>query len=229
MRPARQLLASLVLGLLMATSPSARSCAICAEIPGASGELGPRLVEVASAIRHELDSGGLDPRPGAALPTSGRGLGLRVMRLLEEQPGRNQSFELILIDSGARFRFDPDEPERGLVPLVSKEETPSSATRWITGLEVFHALLEGRIRIDTAEVRGILVVEALSQGDPGGEEITQQVESRSDQEAGAMEGSGSGKVGSAILLVILVGLLAMPVLLLRRSIRSESPTRIAEK
>lgn len=206
--------------LAILAPPVAKGCAICAEIPGVSGELGPRLLEVASAIRHELDSGGLEPRPGAPLPTSGRGLGLRMARLLSDQPERNHSFELILIDSGARFRFDPAEPERGLVPIVTKEETRSSAMRWITGLEVFHALLEGSIQIDTAEVRGVLVIEALSAAETLGLDSSRQADSGPELADAEKKSPGTaGHYGSAVLVVILGVLILMPVVLLRRSIR----------
>lgn len=214
---------TIVLGwfaLLAASLPVAKGCAICADIPGASGPLGPRLLEIASAIRHEIDSGGLDPSPGAPLPTSGRGLGHRMARMLTDHPDWNHSFEFLLIDSGARFRFDPGNPDRGFVAVRATEKSPPPALRWMTGLDVFHALLNGRIEIDTAVVRGILVIESVAESDS----LVAGPPNPGDSASG---GSGAddqsfaapGRYGTPILLLILAVLILTPIMLVLRSNR----------
>ena len=201
--------------------PVARACALCSEIPGASGVLDVRLLEIVSAIRHEIDSGGLEEAsPGAPLPTSGPVLGRRMASLLRHQPHGDQRLELVLIDSGARFRFDPTDMERGFAPVSAKKQSFQPTVRWITGIDVFHALLEQRMGIDTAMVRGILVIEPVSDSDPllagaadlpvgwSGEATPQ------DQEA-----ADSSQPRTILLLGALGILILIPILLALRSNR----------
>ncbi len=230
MRGASQSMSSrapLVMALGLALSvgggiPEARACAICSEIPGASGELGPRLLEIALAIRHEIDSGGLEQAtPGASLPTSGRVLGRRISGLLRGRADAERSFELLLIDSGARFRFDPAEPERGFVAVPARKASPSPALRWITGLDVFHALLEGRIGVDTAQVRGILVIETVSKNDPFPAEAVEPDDlppgaTRAEEQSAGI----TGWLGPLLLPGSLAVLILIPILLVFRSSRA---------
>ena len=189
-------------------------CSLCTDFPGASGILSPRLLEIASAIRHELDSGGLEPNPAAPLPTGGRVLGYRMAGLLQGYSTRNESLELVLIDSGARFRFDPRTPDNGF-EAVSSKSVVRPVKRWVTGLDVFHAILDGRMPLDTAEVRGILVVEPWKEGELLGVAIPapeEQVE-----EAGEEVDVEDAGVTTFVLLGVLVGLVLAPVALVFRS------------
>ena len=191
----------------------ATGCSLCTDFPGASGTLSPRLLEIASAIRHELDSGGLEPNPAAPLPTSGRVLGYRMANLLKRYPEWNESLELVLIDTGARFRFDPRVPESGFEG-VSKKSVIRPVKRWVTGLDVFHAILAGRMPIDTAEVRGVLVVEPWTEGELLGVTMPGPVDS---EEAGEGDGEETvaerGRTPTVALLVGLAVLVVTPVLL----------------
>ena len=191
----------------------ATGCSLCTDFPGASGTLSPRLLEIASAIRHELDSGGLEPNPAAPLPTSGRVLGYRMASLLKRYPEWNESLELVLIDTGARFRFDPRVPESGFEG-VSKKSVIRPVKRWVTGLDVFHAILAGRMPIDTAEVRGVLVVEPWTEGELLGVTMPGPVDS---EEAGVGDGEEAvaerGRTTTVVLLVVLIVLVGIPVLL----------------
>ena len=191
----------------------ATGCSLCTDFPGASGTLSPRLLEIASAIRHELDSGGLEPNPAAPLPTSGRVLGYRMANLLKRYPEWNESLELVLIDTGARFRFDPRVPESGFEG-VSKKSVIRPVKRWVTGLDVFHAILAGRMPIDTAEVRGVLVVEPWTEGELLGVTMPGPVDS---EEAGEGDGEEAvaerGRTTTVALLVGLAVLVVTPVLL----------------
>lgn len=191
----------------------ATGCSLCTDFPGASGTLSPRLLEIASAIRHELDSGGLEPNPAAPLPTSGRVLGYRMANLLKRYPEGNESLELVLIDTGARFRFDPRVPESGFEG-VSKKSVIRPVKRWVTGLDVFHAILAGRMPIDTAEVRGVLVVEPWTEGELLGVTMPGPVDS---EEAGVGDGeeivAKRGRTTTVALLVGLAVLVVTPVLL----------------
>lgn len=191
----------------------ATGCSLCTDFPGASGTLSPRLLEIASAIRHELDSGGLEPNPAAPLPTSGRVLGYRMANLLKRYPEWNESLELVLIDTGARFRFDPRVPESGFEG-VSKKSVIRPVKRWVTGLDVFHSILAGRMPIDTAEVRGVLVVEPWTEGELLGVTMPRPVDS---EEAGVGDGEETvaerGRTPTVALLVGLAVLVVTPVLL----------------
>lgn len=191
----------------------ATGCSLCTDFPGSSGTLSPRLLEIASAIRHELDSGGLEPNPAAPLPTSGRVLGYRMANLLKRYPEWNESLELVLIDTGARFRFDPRVPESGFEG-VSKKSVIRPVKRWVTGLDVFHAILAGRMPIDTAEVRGVLVVEPWTEGELLGVTMPGPIDS---EEAGVGDGEKTvakrGRTTTVALLVGLAVLVVTPVLL----------------
>lgn len=209
--------------LLGSVPSSSNGCAICAEIPGASGLLGPRLLEIASAVRHEIDSGGLDrSAPGAPLPTGGRALGMRVARILENHPDANTPFELLLIDSGARFLFDPGKPLSGFSALDPKQKTHPPSHRWITNLDVFHALLNGHLAIDTAMVRGILVIEPVNPGDPLFDAYTLDGDSNSDSNIASDESSvRSGLLPGMLLLLSIVALVLLPLALVLRSARGK--------
>ena len=191
----------------------ATGCSLCTDFPGSSGTLSPRLLEIASAIRHELDSGGLEPNPAAPLPTSGRVLGYRMANLLKRYPEWNESLELVLIDTGARFRFDPRVPESGFEG-VSKKSVIRPVKRWVTGLDVFHTILTGRMPIDTAEVRGVLVVEPWTEGELLGVTMPGPVDS---EEAGVGDEEETvakrGRTTTVALLVGLAVLVVTPVLL----------------
>jgi len=199
--------------LFAACGQSATGCSLCTEFPGASGTLSPRLLEIASAIRHELDSGGLESNPVAPLPTSGRVLGYRMANLLKRYPEWNESLELVLIDTGARFRFDPRVPESGF-EAVSKKSVIRPVRRWVTGLDVFHAILTGRMPIDTANVRGVLVVEPWSEGELLGVSMPGPVD---PEETGGKNGEEAvaerRRTTTIVLLIVLVVLVVMPVLL----------------
>ena len=206
-----------MLALLVTCWQSAAGCSLCTDFPGASGTLSPRLLEIASAIRHELDSGGLEPKPAAPLPTSGRVLGYRMANLLKRYPEWNESLELVLIETGARFRFDPRTPESGF-EAVSKKSVVRPVKRWVTGLEVFHAILAGHMPIDTAEVRGVIVVEPWTEGELLGVTMPGPVDS---EEAGAGDGDAvvveRGGTTTIVLLVVLGVLVGAPVLLVLAS------------
>jgi|GEM_PF-1866263 len=201
------------LALLAVFSQPVTGCSLCTDFPGASGTLSPRLLEIASAIRHELDSGGLEPNPAAPLPTSGRVLGYRMASLLQRYPQWNESLELVLIDSGARFRFDPHIPESGF-EAVSKKSEVRPAKQWVTGLEVFHAILDGRMPIDTAEIRGVLVVDPWKEGELLGEELPASPGLRDSGGVNGKENvAESGRAITIVLVVVLVVLVAIPVLM----------------
>jgi len=200
------------LALLASLPQPITGCSLCSDFAGASGILSPRLLEIASAIRHELDSGGLDPNPAAPLPTGGRVLGYRMAGLLQSYSQWNDSLELVLIDSGARFRFDPRNPERGF-EAVSERSKIRPSKQWVTGLEVFHAILDGRMPIDTAEIRGILVIEQWEEGQLLGEVVP------TSSNPGNGGGNEEEKVGESrrtaaiVPLVVLAVLVAAPVLM----------------
>ncbi|MEC9056319.1 MAG: hypothetical protein VX633_13475 [Verrucomicrobiota bacterium] len=193
---------------------SATGCSLCTDFPGASGTLSPRLLEIASAIQHELDSGGLESNPTAPLPSSGRVLGYRMAGLLKGYPEWNESLELVLIDTGARFRFDPRTPEKGF-EVVSSKSVVRPVKRWVTGLDVFHSILDGRMPLDTADVRGILVVERWKEGEllgvtiPATEELVEDAGEETDPE-------GSG-VATLVVPGVLIGLVLVSVALVTRT------------
>ena len=193
---------------------SGSGCSLCTDFPGASGTLSPRLLEIASAIQHELDSGGLESNPTAPLPSSGRVLGYRMAGLLKGYPEWNESLELVLIDTGARFRFDPRTPEKGF-EVVSSKSVVRPVKRWVTGLDVFHAILDGRMPLDTADVRGVLVVEPWKEGELLGVAIP-PTEERVEEAGEEVDAEDTG-VTTLVLLGVLIGLVLVPVILVVRS------------
>ena len=205
------------LALLTVCWQPATGCSLCADFPGASGTLSPRLLEIASAIRHELDSGGLEPNPAAPLPTSGRVLGYRMANLLKRYPEWDKRLELVLIDTGARFRFDPGIPESGF-EAVSNKSVIRPVKRWVTGLEVFHAILDGSMPLDTADVRGVLVVETWTEGELLGVTMPGPFDPKSvERESGNETVVERGGATAIILLIALVVLVVTPVLLVMGS------------
>ncbi|MAT47559.1 MAG: hypothetical protein CMO35_09045 [Verrucomicrobiaceae bacterium] len=203
-----------ILALFAACWQSGSGCSLCTDFPGASGTLSPRLLEIASAIQHELDSGGLESNPTAPLPSSGRVLGYRMAGLLKSYPEWNESLELVLIDTGARFRYDPRTPDNGF-EAVSSKSVVRPVKRWVTGLDVFHAILDGRMPLDTADVRGILVVEPWKEGELLG--VTIPVPEEQVEEAGEeIQAEGSGVVTLAVPGV-LIGLVLVSVALVMRT------------
>ena len=203
-----------ILALFAACWQSGSGCSLCTDFPGASGTLSPRLLEIASAIQHELDSGGLESNPTAPLPSSGRVLGYRMAGLLKSYPEWNESLELVLIDTGARFRYDPRTPDNGF-EVVSNKSVVRPVKRWVTGLDVFHAILDGRMPLDTADVRGILVVEPWKEGELLG--VTIPASEEQVEEAGEeIKAEGSGVVTLAVPGV-LIGLVVVSVALVMRT------------
>ena len=203
-----------ILALFAVCWQSGSGCSLCTDFPGASGTLSPRLLEIASAIQHELDSGGLESNPTAPLPSSGRVLGYRMAGLLKSYPEWNESLELVLIDTGARFRYDPRTPDNGF-EAVSSKSVVRPVKRWVTGLDVFHAILDGRMPLDTADVRGILVVEPWKEGELLG--VTIPVPEEQVEEAGEeIQAEGSGVVTLAVPGV-LIGLVLVSVALVMRT------------
>ena len=203
-----------ILALFAVCWQSGSGCSLCTDFPGASGTLSPRLLEIASAIQHELDSGGLESNPTAPLPSSGRVLGYRMAGLLKSYPEWNESLELVLIDTGARFRFDPRTPDNGF-EAVSSKSVVRPVKRWVTGLDVFHSILDGRMPLDTADVRGILVVEPWKEGELLG--VTIPASEEQVEEAGEeIQAEGSGVVTLAVPGV-LIGLVVVSVALVMRT------------
>ncbi len=169
-----------------------------------------------------MDSGGLDrSAPGAPLPTGGRALGMRVARMLGSHPETNQPFELLLIDSGARFLFDPLRPDLGFSALDPKQKPAPPPLRWITNLDVFHALLKEHIAIDTAIVRGILVIEPVVADDPLFDGYGLPGDSTDNSvTAGDQLAVDPGRSATIILLLVMAALIVLPITLVLRSNRN---------
>ena len=203
-----------ILALFAVCWQSGSGCSLCTDFPGASGTLSPRLLEIASAIQHELDSGGLESNPTAPLPSSGRVLGYRMAGLLKSYPEWNESLELVLIDTGARFRYDPRTPDNGF-EVVSSKSVVRPVKRWVTGLDVFHAILDGRMPLDTADVRGILVVEPWKEGELLG--VTIPAPEEQVEEGGEEVDVDDAGVTTLAVPGVLIGLVVVSVALVMRT------------
>ena len=78
-----------ILALFAACWQSGSGCSLCTDFPGASGTLSPRLLEIASAIQHELDSGGLESK-GHPIGATGLGQIYELVNQLRGEAGARQ-------------------------------------------------------------------------------------------------------------------------------------------
>jgi hypothetical protein len=100
-----------------------------------------------SAIRRDVDAKRLSP-PVSSSPQDD----LRAARVLSQRLSLGEGFELLLIDDGSHHRIESAEQLRRLRPPI----------RWVTARAVLEALLEKRLDLETAVVRGLVVVEKTS-------------------------------------------------------------------
>jgi hypothetical protein len=123
-----------------------RACTVCVVVRGGFEVAHPDSLDVAIAIRREIDAGRLGTTPSLAPPDL---LGTALVKRLAMRDG----FELLLVEDGSRYRFDGRPDVRG------RRRTPTR--RWITGRAVLGALLSGALDPRKAIARGLMVVEGV--------------------------------------------------------------------
>ena len=126
----------------------AAACATCLEVRGGLGAVHPRSLEVALAIRRELDAKRLEDIAPSKDHARRRCRDIHVGRTLAKRVSAADGFELLLIEDGSRYRIEALRP-------------PPS-TRCITGRAVLQALLQGDLEFETAVKLGWVAVDKVS-------------------------------------------------------------------
>ena len=134
------------------------SCGLCIT-PGGLRIVHPKSLDVAVAIRRDLDSGLL--KQSSALPHEKADRHFRDLqtgRMLAERLILRDGFELLLIEDGARYRIENTRAVR------DRNRIAPLPVRWVTGRAVLQALLGRQLEFETAVKRGLVVVERTSTG-----------------------------------------------------------------
>jgi hypothetical protein len=136
------------------------TCGLCPQIRGGLTVVHPKSIQVAIAIRRDLDTRLLKWDPTSVKPDQHRQFGnLQVGQVLAVRHGLREGFELLLIEDGARYRID------NLRRLRGRKRPAWPPIRWVTGRAVLQALLKKELTLETAVKRGLLVVEKTLPGD----------------------------------------------------------------
>ncbi len=135
------------------------TCGLCPRIRGGLTVVHPKSIQVALAIRRDLDTGLLKWNPASVKAEQHRRFGnLQVGQVLAVRHSLREGFELLLIEDGARYRID------NLRHLRGRKRPARPPIRWVTGRAVLQALLKKELALETAVERGLLVVEKTRAG-----------------------------------------------------------------
>ena len=147
---------AVIIGVGASAPAAVLACGFCAT-PGVLKIAHPRSLDVAVAIRRDLDSGIL--KRTAATPkdkTERHYRDLQAGRILAERLLLREGFELLLIEDGSHYRIEGRSGRD-----LQKRETASSI-RWVTGRDVLLALLERQLDLNLAVERGLIILEKTS-------------------------------------------------------------------
>lgn len=128
------------------------ACGFCTT-PSGLKILHPKSLDVAVAIRRDLDSGLLKRNPARPQGKANRFRDLQTGRILAERFFQREGFELLLIEDGAHYRIEPASREH----LRQRRVPPP--IRWVTGRAVLQSMLKNEMDLETAVKRGLVVVE----------------------------------------------------------------------
>ena len=120
-------------------APPSSACGTCVEVRGGLGAVHPKSLEVALAIRRELDAKRLADIAPNKDHARRRCRDIHAGRTLAKRLSVRDGFELLLIEDGSSYRIEALRP-------------PPS-TRCITGRAVLRALLQGDLEFETAVKR----------------------------------------------------------------------------
>jgi hypothetical protein len=140
--------------------PDTYGCTLCVDIRGSLWGIHPQSISTAVAIRKEIESGAISQkRPQNSAAMTEQILGFRMRKLVNHHHGEVASLELLLIETGARFRIDPSNPKSSFIRVKPGEKLPQPSVRWVTGRDVLHAFLARQMTVSTAVERGIMFIE----------------------------------------------------------------------
>jgi hypothetical protein len=142
--------------VVMITSSHAHAwaCGLCITPRGGLSALHPKSLAVAIAIRRDIDAGLLTHKQDKPEEKAVRhDRDLQTGRILVERLSLRHGFELLLIEDGSHFRIE------GIAELRRRNQPTAPSVRWVTGRDVMVALLERRLKLETAISRGLIVVE----------------------------------------------------------------------
>jgi len=146
-----------IIAVVACNPASLWACGFCTTPRGGLTAVHPKSLDVAVAIRREIDSGLL--KKSVAMPTNKADrqfCDLQIGRILAERLFLREGFELLLIEDGSHYRIE-GRTNSGR----QKRQTPPSV-RWVTGRDVLLALLERHLDLALAVERGLIVLEKTS-------------------------------------------------------------------
>ena len=154
---------------------SATACGLCVT-PGGLVITHPKSLEIAIAIRREIDEGRLENKNAIPTDPSDRHFSdLQAARILVERLQLREGIELLLVEDSSRYRIEnAQELHRG-----KRVAVPS--IRWVTGRAALHAMLKGDLELDVATKRGLLVIEEATAAKAGCTEAQMQARRRLTQ------------------------------------------------
>ncbi len=148
------MLMPVIAALVFATPATVLACGFCMAPSGGLKFVHPKSLQVAVAIRRDLDSGllkGNVATPGNKVSDHFRQL--QTGRILAERFFLLDGFELLLIEDGSHYRIE------GNVSLRRGNRTVPPPIRWVTGRDVLQSMLKNDLDLETAVKRGLVVVE----------------------------------------------------------------------
>ena len=153
------LVAAAIITLALSFPAIVLACGFCTTPGGGLTVVHPKSLDVAVAIRRELDSGLLQKHVVMAADREQRQFrNLPRGRILADRLDLRQTVEVLLIEDGSHYRIEPSVERR------PQNRSAPAPIRWITGRAVLLALMERRLNLDTVINRGLLVVEKTSSG-----------------------------------------------------------------
>jgi hypothetical protein len=151
-----RVVATVVIVVVASIPAIVSACGLCVT-PGGLKIVHPRSLDLAIAIRRDLDSGLLRRRVGMPQKKVDQHYSdLQTGRILSERLSLREGFELLLIEDGARLHIE------GAPMLRHRKQGESPSTRWVTGRDVLQALLERQLDLEQAVKRGLIILETTS-------------------------------------------------------------------
>ena len=146
--------AAVIIAVGAITPASVLACGFCTTPRGALTAIHPKSLDVAVAIRRDIDSGLLKQ----SLPEENADRHFRDLqtgRMLAERLFLRDGFELLLIEDGSYYRIEGDMSSR------RGKRTVPPPIRWVTGRDVLQSMLKNDLDLETAVKRRLVIVEKI--------------------------------------------------------------------
>ena len=135
--------AAVIIAVGAITPASVLACGFCTTPRGALTAIHPKSLDVAVAIRRDIDSGLLRRRVGMPQTKADRHFhDLQTGRMLAERLFLRDGFELLLIEDGSHYRI-----ENARV-VGDRNRMAAPPVRWVTGRAVLKALLGRQLEFE---------------------------------------------------------------------------------